>query len=279
MPRFTPRLKQELATYLVLTFGLSSIFYTIIIRQHSLGAGGGWYVFLLMWCPAVSALITRLTFQHDVRGQGWRWGRTRYELIGYLLPIGYALLAYVAVWLSGFGGVDLGRFHGNALRFVLLGTVVSVCSATGEELGWRGFLVPKLAEGTTFTGAALVSGIIWSSWHIPLIVFADYNGGTPPAYSVTCFVIMVIAISFPLAWLRLRSGSVWPAALMHASHNLYIQGFFDRVTVDTGITEYLLGEFGAVLALTTVIAGFVFWRLRSPSPGSVASVSSEAVTA
>jgi membrane protease YdiL (CAAX protease family) len=147
-------------------------------------------------------------------------------------------------------------------RFVVLGTVLSLSSALGEELGWRGFLVPKLAEGTTFTRTALVSGTIWSAWHMPLIILADYNGGTSVPYSIACFVVMVLGISFPLAWLRLRSGSVWPAALLHASHNLYIQGFFDRVTADTGITKYLVSEFGAVLALAAAVTGFVFWRLR-----------------
>jgi membrane protease YdiL (CAAX protease family) len=262
MNSFTPRLKKEIATFLILTLAFSSIFYTLIISAGSLGANGGRYVLLLMWSPGVSALLTRLIFQHNVKGEGWRWGNSKYELGAYLLPIAYALVAYGAVWLSGYGAVDLSRFHSTALQFIVIGSVMSLVSALGEELGWRGFLVPKLAEGTTFTRTAFISGIIWSAWHIPLIVFADYNGGTPPAYSVTCFVIMVVAISFPLAWFRLRSRSVWPAALLHASHNLYIQGFFDRVTVDTGITKYLLSEFGAVLALIAVIAGYIFWRLR-----------------
>ena len=48
-------------------------------------------------------------------------------------------------------------------------------------------------------------------------------------YSVPCFVIMVVSIAFPFAWLRLRLGSVWPAAILHAAHNLFIQAFFDRV--------------------------------------------------
>lgn len=262
MEHFTPRLKKELITFLVLTFALSSIFYVFFASTKTLSAGGGRYVTMLMWCPGVSALVTRLIFQHNVRGEGWRWGRTRYEMLAYALPIGYAAGAYGVVWLTGFGAVDLGRFHTNALRFIALGTLVSLSSALGEELGWRGFLVPKLAEGTTFTRTALLSGIIWSAWHLPLIIFADYNGGTPPAYSIVCFVIMVIGISFPMAWIRLRSGSIWPAALLHASHNLYIQGFFDRVTVGTGITKYLLSEFGAVLALAAAITGYLFWRRR-----------------
>jgi membrane protease YdiL (CAAX protease family) len=135
-------------------------------------------------------------------------------------------------------------------------------SATGEELGWRGFLVPTLAQRMSFTHTALVSGAIWAVWHVPLIIFADYNAGAPTWYSVICFVIMVLGISFPFAWLRLRSGSLWPAAILHATHNLFVQAFFDRVTVDTGPTEWFTSEFGAALALTAVATGWVFWRAR-----------------
>jgi uncharacterized protein len=271
MENLTIRVKKELATFLGLTFGLSSIFYIFFAHAKTLSAGGGLYVGLLMWCPGVSALLTRLIFQRNVRGEGWKWGPTRYELAGYALPIAYAAAAYGAVWLFDFGHVDLTRFHAPALRFLTAGLAINLAFALGEELGWRGFLVPKLAEGLSFTNTALVSGIIWSSWHVPLIIFADYNGGTPTLYSIACFAVMVVGISFPMAWLRLRSGSVWPAALLHASHNLFIQGFFDTVTVDTGVTKYLLSEFGAVLALTAAITAWLFWRLNQKHPALPAS--------
>ena len=266
MERRSNRLNAELTTFLVLTFALSSIFYVFFARAKTLSAGGGLYVGMLMWCPGISALITRLIFQRNVRGEGWAWAPSRYELAGYALPIAYAACAYAAVWIFDFGGVDLGRFKTNAFRFVTLGLALNPAFALGEELGWRGFLVPKLAERLSFTGTAIVSGIIWASWHMPLIIFADYNGGTPTLYSIACFAVMVVGISVPLAWLRLRSGSLWPAALLHASHNLFIQGFFDVVTVDTGPTKYLLSEFGAVLALAAAITGWMFWRLDRTHP-------------
>ncbi|HEX6051594.1 MAG TPA: CPBP family intramembrane glutamic endopeptidase, partial [Gemmatimonadaceae bacterium] len=100
-----------------------------------------------------------------------------------------------------------------------------------------------------------------------LIVFADYNAGTPAWYSLLWFVVMVIGISFPFAWLRLRSGSLWPAAVLHATHNLFIQAFFDRVTVDTGRTLWLTTEFGAVLALAAVATALIVWRARGAVSG------------
>jgi membrane protease YdiL (CAAX protease family) len=256
--------RAELTTYLVLTFGSSAVFWWLIIRAGSLGAHGGSYVLGLMWCPGTSGLVTRLLFQRDLRGVGWAWHRDTFRWAGlaYVLPVLYATVAYGLVWAAGLGAVDMGRFRYSIPFFLVVGSLQSLLSATGEELGWRGFLVPTLARMTGFGRTALISGAIWAAWHVPLIVFADYNGGTPAWYSTTCFVVMVVALGVPFAWLRLRSSSVWPAAILHASHNLFVQAFFDRVTVDTGPTRWLTGEFGAALALAIVATSLVFWRAR-----------------
>jgi membrane protease YdiL (CAAX protease family) len=257
--------RSALTTFLCLTFALSAVFYTLIIRAGSLG-GSGLYVFALMWSPGTSALITRLIFQHNVRGEGWGVGGragTRWAVLAYVLPLGYAGLAYGIVWLTGLGGVDLSRFKYPILTFFFLGTAQSLLSATGEELGWRGFLVPALARHMSFTRVAIISGAIWAAWHVPLIIFADYNNGAPTWYSVLCFAVMVISLGFPFAWLRLRSGSVWPAAILHGAHNLFVQAFFDRVTVDTGPTRWLTSEFGAALAITIAVTAYLFWRARA----------------
>jgi len=263
-------LKAQLTTFLVLTFGLSALFYSLIISAGSLGAHGGLYVFALMWSPGVSGLLTRLIFQHNVRGEGWKLPAPRWALLAYLLPLVYATIAYGLIWLTGLGGVDLSRFKTPIVVFFVFGTLQSLLSATGEELGWRGFLVPTLAQMTSFRNTGLVSGVIWAFWHFPLIIFADYNNGAPTWYSLLCFGTMVVALGIPFAWLRLRSGSVWPAAILHASHNLFVQAFFDRVTVDKGVTHWLTSEFGAGLALSIVVTAWLFWRARDAiaSPGS-----------
>lgn len=65
-----------------------------------------------------------------------------------------------------------------------------------------------------------------------------------------------------MAWLRLKSGSLWTGALAHAANNLWVQSFFDPVTVNHGITNPLIGEFGLV---TTVMA-VILWKLRRRLP-------------
>jgi len=256
-----------IVTYLGLTFFLSAVFYGLIISAGTVTASGGLYAIGLMWCPGIAAMATTLVFQRNLKGLGWRLGNVRYLVLAYALPLAYAAVAYVVVWILGLGAFSAdGLPAGQSLLSFLasnatVGLVLSVLPAMGEEIGWRGFLVPELARITSFTKTALLSGAIWAVWHMPLILFADYHSGTPVWVALACFTVMAVGISFAFAWLRLRSGSFWPAALMHASHNLFIQKVFDPLTQDTGITAYITGEFGTALAIAAIMVAYTFWRL------------------
>jgi membrane protease YdiL (CAAX protease family) len=143
------------------------------------------------------------------------------------------------------------------------GVIENLIFSLGEEIGWRGFLVPELAKVTSLTKTALISGIVWAAWHMPGIFLADLNtNGTPNVYAAAMFAVLIIASSFFYAWLRLKSGSLWTAVLLHTTHNIFIQGVFDRLTGNTAITPYFTGEFGIGLALTTVVVAYVFWRIQ-----------------
>ena len=151
--------------------------------------------------------------------------------------------------------------------FVLIkatkGVAGTLVFSLGEEIGWRGLFVPELAKVTSFTKTALISGIVWAAWHMPGIFLADLNSGsTPNVYVAALFAVIIIASSFFYAWLRLKSGSLWTAVLLHTTHNIFIQGVFDRLTGNTGITPYITGEFGVGLALTSLVVAYFFWRIQ-----------------
>jgi len=74
---------------------------------------------------------------------------------------------------------------------------------------------------------------------------------------------MVISISVVFAWMRLKSGSLWTGALLHASHNLYIQAIFTPLTRDTGKTAWYIDEFGAVVPIVVLCFAIYFWRRRN----------------
>ncbi len=276
-----------IVTYLVLTAALSGIIWRIVIVARTLAPGGsGLYVLALMWCPAAAGLTTRLLFQRTLRGVGWGWPPRWSAWAGYWIPIAYASALYLPLWVAGYADFQSPRVQQLAARLHIatsspalavaayvvvigtLGMIPSSFSALGEELGWRGFLVPELSKVTSFGWVGFLSGLIWASWHMPLIIGADYHGDNPTWYSIACFAIMVIAMGYVFAWIRLKSGSVWPAMLLHASHNLFVQAIFNPLTRKTPFINYTIGEFGAGLAIALVAVALIIWPLRPRVGGS-----------
>jgi membrane protease YdiL (CAAX protease family) len=270
------------AVYLGFTLAFSSIFYFLIAKSGHVGGGWGAYIGCLMWCPGVAALLTCKYLGRELSTLGWKWGKTRYEVICYPIPLAYGTAAYGFVWLTGLGGFYNKQFVESfskdfglgplrpwasiALYFIFtatIGVIRGCATVLGEEIGWRGFLVAELAKRNSFAVTAIVSGFIWALWHYPIFLFADgYNGGTPVWYYLPLFTVMLPVISFVWTWMRLKSGSLWPGVVLHAAHNTFIQQFFDPLTVDNSKTRYVAGEFGAALAVISVLMAVYFWRRR-----------------
>jgi len=272
--------RSQVGMYLLFVFLYSSVFYFLILHAHTLGAGSGLYVTGIMWCPALAAFTTLLANGRRLADLGWKWPSRRYALMSWYIPLMYAGIAYAVVWISGRGGFPNQQFMqglvgrmgerlspgASTVLYVLLvgsfGLIGSLGRALGEEIGWRGFLVPELAKTASFTTTALFSGIVWACWHYPGLIWGDYNAGTPTWYGLLCFTVMVVAIAVVFAWLRLKSGSLWTGAILHASHNLYVQAIFTPLTQDRGKTAWYIDEFGAVLPLVAVAFAIYFWRRR-----------------
>ena len=258
--------RKSVIAFLLTTFLLSAIVYVFAaISEVFRGAA---YVFL-MWAPGLAALITMRLFGRSWRELGLRFGRPRYLLLSLALPIGVSTVAYGFAWVAGLAGVDREALVGKAPYLVFLATlglVFSTVESLGEELGWRGFLVPQLARTYSFTTTAFISGIVWSVWHYPAVFFLAFHGEAPRPFEIASLTLQLMAGSFVLAWLQLKSGSVWPAAILHGTHNLYVQTFLDPVTTDTGITEYVVGEYGLALGIAWTAIAWVCWRLRGRLP-------------
>jgi len=169
----------------------------------------------------------------------------------YALPAVYSLVAYAVIWVTYLGSFPNPTFiresvaavgipaipAGAAVVLIVLlnavfGFIRSCANALGEEIGWRGFLTPQLVRSRGFTGASLITGCIWAVWHYPILLFADYNLGTPGWYALSCFTVMVISLSVIYTWFRLTTGSLWTAT------------------------------FGFVLPLVIAVTAVLFWRRR-----------------
>ncbi len=173
--------RKAVPLYLAATLAFSSVFYFLIIRSGHLAGAFGMYVAGLMWCPAAGAFLTCKLTGREIRSLGWKWGKARYQAFSYVIPPAYATVTYAVVWITGLGRLYSRKFVDEITRGFGLGAlppgvsivlylalastagmVFSCSSALGEEIGWRGFLVPELARRMNFGSTALVSGCIWS---------------------------------------------------------------------------------------------------------------------
>jgi membrane protease YdiL (CAAX protease family) len=265
--------RRQIGLYLTLTALFSSVFYAFIIATGRAHGGRGAYATGLMWCPALAAIISCRLNGIALRTLGWGWGKWRWQWLAYTIPLGYATVAYTVVWRAGLGGFPDPEFVtwvrtsfawagvsdwlavAGAFAFIATtGMAASMGHALGEEIGWRGFLSPRMTQVFGFTSGAALTGMIWTTWHLPILLFADYNGGTPWWFGMSCFTVMVGSMSVIMAWLRRASGSLWTGAIFHASHNLFVQSFFTPATSARGsATPYAIDEFGIALPAVSLL--------------------------
>ncbi len=290
--------QRPIAIFIGFTLAFSSVFYFLIAKSGHSGGPYVNYVGCMMWCPALAALATCKYLGRNLSTLGWKWGQTRYQVACYFLPLAYGTVAYAFVWLSGFGGFpnkqlvdliakDLGLgpmppWLTISLYFLFTATISVITGAAtvlGEEIGWRGFLVPELAKQHGFAATAIISGLIWAFWHYPLLLLGDYHPDTPVWLYLPVFTLVLLpAISFVWTWMRLKSGSLWPGVVLHAAHNTFIQRFFDPMTVYKGKTPYVAGEFGLALGVLAIFLAVYFWTRRDEVESDKAAVPAAALT-
>ena len=221
---------QSIGTFLVLTFGVTWLLWAPVLRiagaVHEpsgipplLALGGP--VFLLGvfapglvalvltgWeggSPAVGSLLRRIL--------RWRVGLRLYAFALLLMPLTKLAVAVLHRALAG----TWPSFGDTRPLVLVIATVLSTVGQAGEELGWRGYLLPRLTEGTGLASASLIVGAIWAAWHLPLFFMpgADTAGRSFPLY-----VLQLMAYSVALAWLYWRTGgSLLLTMFMHAAFN------------------------------------------------------------
>jgi len=270
----------DVAQFILLIIALSALFAVLIIRAGHIGSGRSMYTRALMWSPGIAALLLLRRRGVSWREIGWTW-TGRWEWISYAAVLVAGLLVYGVAWGSGlmafpdptavdaiandFGWRQFPKplvVAGYAAFTMTLGMMPAVTSALGEEIGWRGFLVPRLASQFNFTATALISGGIWSVWHYPMFMVTDYSRSNHVWYSLVCFTTLLLAASVIAAWLRLKSGSIWPAVMLHAANNLFVQDVM-RPLVGTGRwSQYAIDQFGGLLPLFAVAVAVIVWHRR-----------------
>lgn len=234
--------RYPLIAYFVLAYALTWWVYPLLRFNPLIGLLG-------LFGPALAAIIvTAITEgRPGVRALLGRIVHWRVPVPWYLVAIGVpTMLSLLAAGLSAWLGPAVLRFGQlTVLDFVLVILVL------GEELGWRGYALPKLLERFSPLIASLILGMLWGLWHLPTF----FIPGTPQfGQPVVAFLIMTTAYSILMTWVFLRTGgSVLIATLFHGAINVS-QGYFLAGTEPADRYWWIALAYGAgALALAAVL--------------------------
>lgn len=218
----------------------------------------------LMLSPALAATITRLVFREGFNDVSFQSGGRRTQramVVAMITPVVVGCVAYGSAYLLGLVqfvppmqiAPALSPLAATLLLISLngtLGTLVLLPSSAGEEIGWRGYLLPRLIQiGTPCP--LLLTGLIWGAWHLIPLWLVGYAAGPYPLLATINLLLATLTFGTILAWLRLDTGSIWPSIVAHAAWNAMINGGFAAITTGAAATLWL-GESGILVVLALV---------------------------
>ncbi|MCM4174136.1 CPBP family intramembrane metalloprotease [Arenibacter sp. TNZ] len=260
--------------FLGILISLSAIYYYAILKLNPTSI----YVGALMMCPALSAFATLKITKRPISSLPWNLEKSKYLSLSYLIPVLYITIAYVLIWFFSFGSVpnqatilewsqELGMEEFSIPIIILsmvvllsiVGVVKNIGSTLGEEIGWRGFFIFELRKIFSFGGVSIISGLIWSIWHWPIILLI-YKGSGNVIFHISSFTVMILGMSVILAYYTFKSNSLWPSVLFHSVHNIFIQKIFTPLTSTNESSTFWIDEYGLMLPIITTIFALYFWR-------------------
>jgi membrane protease YdiL (CAAX protease family) len=265
-----------LVVYLLLTFALTWTAWAgpaaFLAPGHAGIFGVGGPVFLLgVVAPGIVALA--LTAHHDGRDGVVRLlariGRWQVGARWFLFALGYLaatklLAALIYRLVEGTWPV----FGGTPLPLLLGGILVSTWVQAGEEVGWRGYALPRLATHLGLGAASILLGIVWALWHLPLF-FLPGSGSDGQSFPI--YLMHVTTLSVAMSWLYWRThGSLLLVMLMHASVN-NTTGIVPAAVPNATNPMSLEGSLvaWATVGVSTVIAAWLLFQMRGADIGAM----------
>jgi uncharacterized protein len=285
--------RKSLFWFLIIAFGFSWILFTLPLafkdNQTTYLTSMQISFALAMWGPGIAAIVTTLF----VDKQSFKTlrlntlGPKRFYLWAWVLPPVLTLVTLGFTILIRSGDFDsqmtmmreaLKQVPSTAglppveilvaiqLAFaIILAPFINILFALGEELGWRGFLLPKLMPLGQWK-AMLLSGVIWGFWHAPTTLLHGYNFPLHPYLGVLVMIFGCTLLGTILSWLYLSTRSPWVTALGHGAVNAApgLALYFLKPGFDTALGGSILGLAGW-LAMSVFIAWLVLTK-RLPVP-------------
>ena len=221
--------------------------------------------------PAMAVAVVTVVARRGTTGRttwaglGFRRPTVRSVLIAVGLSVGVSSFSFLiaaalgVVRLPSLGLDELGKIIAQGLIMTAAFTLIFLC----EEVGWRGYLLPRLATMMGGRWAAVAVGAIHAAFHLPLLLLTTtYQSAGNRLIVVPTVMITITAAGVVYAWSRWSSGSIWPVAAMHAAFNQSM-GRWSAAVIATSpaAMAYTTTETGLVtVAIMIVVSGYLLVR-------------------
>jgi membrane protease YdiL (CAAX protease family) len=279
--------RRGLAIYFAIVVLLSAPIQAVIIAADLDGGRNGLVPWLasitaLMFVPTAASVVARLALREGFSDVSFRFGGRRGRnavLQALVLPALVGLVAYGIAWTTGLVGFGMPPLAGWVAAIAVL-LVLNLVLASGEEIGWRGYMLTRLIDAGV-PRPVLASGVIWGVWHVPLFLWGGFVQGVPPLLATTLLMVLTPSLGYVLARMRLETGSVWPAVALHVTWNVTIQAGFQPLAAGAS-SQVWVGESGILTALVLIVVAVIYSRgrwtiLREPPKRESAPVRQDGV--
>ena len=270
--------RRGIAWFLALAFGLAWLPFIPAL------SGGEAMPVLMPFAPAIAAVIVRKWITREGFGDAGLRPNLRCWRV-YIVALGWPLLtiplsvAIATAFRLGPDGLAIPwGMAAPTIPKLLSWLVVPLLMAPiifGEEFGWRGYLQIRLLAHRPLL-AATVTGLIWASWHLPLILV----GGQPTEsrlVTLLAFPVFGVTMSIFLGWLRARTGSTWAPSVGHATNNGVEDPWSRLAFTGEGANLPTFATVPLLLAEAIVLLGIAGFdalrrglRLRRSAPSTIA---------
>jgi membrane protease YdiL (CAAX protease family) len=251
---------------LCLAVGAALLINMLDLASSELVWGSVW-----MSTPTVAVLIMLLVVTREgYSREGWKsLGLHRLGLSVWWIAIGLtflmSLIASIIVWATPLASFVLpeGGIANPLIQFLIVVASLGLIFALFEEIGMRGYLLPKLLP-LGRRRALLLVGLVHAAWHMPLIFLTPlYHTAGNKLIVVPLFVGTIVAASFVFGYLRIYTGSVWPASIAHSVHNAAWSTLaaFTLTSNPVMVNEYLAGDNGILILVTTALGAILVGRI------------------